>query len=737
VLSPLALLFLPHSPLTSLVEFFTDAESPKNFKPDLSHIDNTLRDILEHSHTSKHRGDPTDEPSAVVISAFRSPVEHARYGHSNLPIWLSNLARSPLRLFKLTRDLTYISSAISVQQWVVQLTPNSHPDMPLLLSSLGSSFSLRFGQTRDVSDLSEAVSAHQRVVQLTFDGHPDMPRRLDDLGNSFSQRFERTGNLEDISEAISAHQRAAQLTPDRHPDMPRRLDNLGNSFSQRFERTRDPKDISEAISAHQRVVQLTPDGHPDMPRRLGNIGNSFLRRFEQTGDPKDISEAVSAHQRVVQLTPDGHPDMPRRLDNIGNSFSRRFERTGDPEDISEAISTHQQAVQLTRNGHPDMPLLLTNLGNSFLQRFPQAGDPKDISEAISAHERAVQLTPNDHANMPGRVDGLRDVLVRCLEHAGNFLDVEIAIAIYCQCATVLTAPPSIRLRAALRWAELSASRNLHGYDAAICLLSQIAGMDQTFQQRYANLINTSHVTASAASAAFSRGAVQKALEWLEQGRCLAWDQLKQLRTPVDDLRVHDTSLSKQFLEVSRVLESSASLESPQESTTLTQTAIAAREWARLLDRIRGLRGFYNFLKPLPASTILKNLPQGGPVVLINVHHDRCDALALIPACDTPLHIPLAHFTLQQASKLRDLFKIYVSPLRRGLRGPGGPALSGFGNKEHINQEGEGHKRCKEEEGNGGNIHAKSPIHQILQELWLCVVKPVLDALRFSDKVSLV
>jgi len=34
-----------------------------------------------------------------------------------------------------------------------------------------------------------------------------------------------------------------------------------------------------------------------------------------------------------------------------------------------------------------------------------------------------------------------------------------------------------------------------------------------------------------------------------------------------------------------------------------------------------------------------------------------------------------------------------------------------------------------------NIRATSDIHQILQELWLCVVKPILDALRFSDKVS--
>jgi len=551
-----------------------------------------------------------------------------------------------------------------------------------------------------------------------------MPSRLSSLGGSILRRFECTGDLADVANAISARQRAVQLTPDGHADMPSWLSNLGGSLLVRFERTGDLADIANAISAHQRAVQLTPDGHADMPSRLSNLGGSLLRRFEHTGDLADIANAISALQRAVQLPPDGHADMPSWLSNLGISLSRRFERTGDLPDVANANSALQRAVQLTPDGHANMPGLLNNLGNSLLDRFERTGDLADIASAISAHQRAVQLTPNGHADMPSRLINLGNSLLVRFKHTGDFSDTIAATSNYRQSATHTSGSPSVRLTAAQHWARLSASHNpldsLEAYDTVVNLLSQIAGMDRTIQQGHSSLVDISKLTATAVSAAFAQEEVGKALEWLEQGRCLVWSQLNQLRTPVDDLRTHNHLLADRFLHISQALESSSSR---QEFTplaidgTMSQKIaledearthiMLAHDWDQLLKEIRSIPGFSNFLQPRQASSIMEHLPRDGPTILFNIHKDRCDALALIQGCDRPLHIPLEHLTYKNASKLKDCLRKYLVSrnylMRNADRGP---------------------RECRDP-------NEKGDLHEILQELWLRVVKPILDALSYS------
>jgi len=189
---------------------------------------------------------------------------------------------------------------------------------------------------------------------------------------------------------------------------------------------------------------------------------------------------------------------------------------------------------------------------------------------------------------------------------------------------------------------------------------------------------------------------------------------------VDDLVKHNHLLADRFLYVSRALESSGSR---QEFTplvidgTMSQKIaledearthiMLAQDWNQLLKEIRSIPGFSNFLQPRQASSIMKDLPGEGPIILINIHRERCDALALIKGCDKPLHIPLEHLTYKDASKLKDRLRKYLVSgnylMRDADRGP---------------------REFRDPEEKGG-------LHDILQELWLRVVKPILDALSYS------
>jgi len=253
--------------------------------------------------------------------------------------------------------------------------------------------------------------------------------------------------------------------------------------------------------------------------------------------------------------------MPLWLNNLGGAYQAIFERTGDLSHLSGAISAQQRAIQLTPNGHPDMPRLLYNLANSFQSRFARLVDLADVSKAISFHQRAVELTPDGHLDMPSRLHNLANSFGSRFSLMGDSSDSNTAIKLYKKSATSLGSP-SVRLTAARHWAQFTTSQNhpeaMEAYGIAIDLISQVVGMDRTVQQRHTDLVNVSSLTTEAASFAFSRDGIEKALEWLEQGRCLVWGQLNQLRAPVDELRAHDTLLAQRFLEVASTLEASGS-----------------------------------------------------------------------------------------------------------------------------------------------------------------------------------
>ena len=315
------------------------------------------------------------------------------------------------------------------------------------------------------------------------------------------------------------------------------------------------------------------------------------------------------------------------------------------------------------------------------------------------------------------------------EHTANHTDICAAASTFQKCATT-SGLPSIRFKSAQQWAKLSMIHNLPhpltAYGTAIDLISEIAGMDSTIEQRHTHLIGISTVTTSAVSAAFTLGEAHKALEWLEQGRCLVWGQLNQLRTPLDHLRAHDEHLAQQFSDISGGLEVSGSrsgsrglhIDTPLSQKISLQEEghrhiTLSRQWSVLLDEIRSIPKFHDFLRPPQTSDLLKQLPQDGIVILVNVHEDRCDALALVFGSEIPIHITLDDFTHKEASDLRERLRRFLSSHRVRM--------------SEADRGGRPTRRPDSEK--------QGELHFVLEALWLRVVRPILDGLAFSVSFS--
>lgn len=417
-------------------------------------------------------------------------------------------------------------------------------------------------------------------------------------------------------------------------------------------------------------------------------------------------------------------------------MASRFERSEDLADISGAISALRRAIQLTPQGRASLPVMLNNLGNSLRTRFDHTEDPVDITEAISVQQRAVQLTPDGHANLSSWHFSLGVSLYKRSVQTSSSEDVNMSISHLQSSATSNIGAPKVRLEAAQCWAWLSNGQSpvspdvLSAFNTFIHLLTLVVGLEQTSDGRQTSLRNAQGVVSTAIAAACQLQRPDKAVEWLEQSRCLVWREINNLRTPLDDLQAHDNQLAQHLVEISRQLESAPSarstLDPSMDATVKPSLEDEARShlsltkgWDNVLSTVRGTPGFESFLQPSPCSTLLQHLPESGSVVIIMVTQERCDAIALSTALKQPLHIPLPTFSLQKANQYRRALSTQLQC--RGIRM----------REEDAKTDGEIF-------GIGMNLWTKAlaltgtlAVRDVLRGLWVEVAKPILDALKYS------
>jgi tetratricopeptide (TPR) repeat protein len=692
----------------------------------------------------------------AAITRQQEVVDLTPDDHPNKPMYLNNLGASFLARFRRLGNLDDIDAAIAQHQASINLTPDGHPEKVKYLTNLGNSLLIRHEHSGNQSDLDAAIIQQQAAVDATPDGRPDKPGRLNNLGTSMRTRFERIGNIDDIDAAITQQQAAVDLTPDGNPYKPKYLTNLGYSLQIRSRRVGNMGDIDASVIRHQAAVNLTPEGHPDKPIRLINLGSALRTRFQRLGNLGDINAAILQQQAAVNLTPDGHPSKPVYLTNLGTSLYARFERLVNKDDIDMAILQQQEAVNLTSDSHPNKPMYLNNLGASFLTRFHRLGNISSVDAAITQQEEAVKLSPDDHPNKPMYLTNLGTSLLTRFEHLGNiddleaatiqhqaaldlipdgqferpsylnnlgnsyhfrFLrlhhlhDAETAISHFSASAQSPVGPPTTRFKGARKWIETASliqhDSLLAAYECALELIPIVAWLGLPIKDRHEHLVRIGEVARDAAAAAISLEQYDKALEWLEQGRSIVWNQILQLRTPMDELRDVNPALADRLVQLSRSLDGGVEQEESRRSTEENAQRYRAltREWESIIEQVRSLPGFEDFLRPPKVSSLL-NAAQNGPVIVLNITEKRCDALALVSGMEEVVHIPLPNITSQRVTELRDVLKdlLYSS----GLRLRGDRAAQKWTDKGESNE-------CK----------------NILAELWNGLVKPVLDSLGFS------
>lgn len=495
--------------------------------------------------------------------------------------------------------------------------------------------------------------------------------------------------------------------------MPDRCSTLGTFYSCRFEHLGELEDINRAVEYQTLAVQLAPEGHAEMPHWLGALGRSYCSRFARVRKLEDIDRAIECHNKALELAPAGDIDIPRRYNNLSNSYSVRFELLGGITDLHRAIKCSHQAVVLAPNEHAAKSKWLCNFSQVLRLRFKHFNEPEDILNSIEVATQALQLLPQDDGFIPGIQYILGGSYLSFYNRSKRPEHRDAALQYFEAAARSPAGRLDARFLASRAWAHLLSApgdpTSLVAHSKAMALLPQVVWLGTTVGRRYESVEKLGDLATEAAAAAISAQEYGLALGWLEEGRSIVWSQMLQLRSPVDALATVNSALAERLQRVSRGLEQNTTRAGDTgplsnriafEQVTIQHHRLVG-EYNDLIDQARSLPGFHDFMRPRKAANLMP-AARRGPVVVVNVHISRCDALILRPGSDDIAHVPLPSLSHDGVGQLHSLMLTTLKA--NGIRER---SMSGL-------------------KGQPGDH-----FEQILTALWNNLVNPVLDFLGYT------
>ncbi|KAF8187324.1 CHAT domain-containing protein [Mycena galopus ATCC 62051] len=666
-----------------------------------------------------------DEAISVLICASEASQASAQTVHEAL--CFNNLGITFVTRFEHFGDVEDCKKAITALRHAISASPYDEPNY---LSNLCGALYNHFVRYGDRQVIDEAICMARRAVEISsYPGSDAVPAQVPlhhmNLGNALWALFERHGDIPTIDEAITCFRRAIQLGSDAHPDRALHLLNLGDALRSRYQALGNSSDIEESIQTLRHTIRILPDDSQQNLRALclSNLSVAFQNRFDRLKDPGDTEEAVAAIQRCVDLTDEKHPDKPRHLNNLGNSLRLHFlshyrvDRGLDIETAAKAIAATRRAVELTDDNHPKKPVFLLSLSACIIGGDLFNLDLGASDEAITVVRQGLKLLPDGHPDKPGFYMNLACAFRRRLSLTRDCADFQDAFQYYILASSPQTlGRTSERFLAAkdctmlcAEYPQLSSPDNLlEAHKSIMNVIPEIVWLGHDVKRRYKEVSQIGGIIRAAVAAAITSANIEQALEWLEEGNAIIWAQILQLRTSLDKLELQHPELAGKLASVASLLERAGNFtafvltntkniqrDSLEEAATYHRQL--ASSYNALLGEVRRLNGFEDFLLPRKIKA-LAPAAATGPVVAINLHESRCDALILFPDA-VVVHVPLPNLDLNLATKMSSQL---VSALREfGLRGRG----------------------ASQDYNHGGD----DDVRPVLGKLWTTVVNPVLSS----------
>ncbi|MFF5044677.1 hypothetical protein [Streptomyces nigra] len=477
-------------------------------------------------------------------------------------IYALQMAQLLLTQYEVSGQDDDLAEAIEISSSLLRNTDLITADTDLLDIAV-TTLQARYERTSDPNDLAPAIEFQEHLVAQRGE-HNDHYI----LGQLLSWLFSHTGNTDTLNRSIHHYEHAWTLGQAEDVPLPSALNGLAWMLKRRFEQTGNSQDRDTAILTSRQAISLMPNDHPALPSALGIFTATLHSRAQATGSMPDLSEGLAAADRALQL-PDVTPtNRAIHLFNKAALLGLRH-RNGWRTDNNELeLALGREAIELLPAGHPKKGLYRINLIGGLIGRFRHTAETTALDEAINVGALALDEVPPTHPYRAALCSNYALTLFISAQHTPDEEKLRRAITLFNEALTRLpadhpstaillvnrgtarsalaadnspegeqdwaaaarleTAPPSVRITAAVRWARNATARADHktaliAYTLAIHHLTNLAdpGLERGDKERH--LFTWSHLTADATAAALDADDPESALALLDSGRCVQWN----------------------------------------------------------------------------------------------------------------------------------------------------------------------------------------------------------------------
>lgn len=559
-----------------------------------------------------------DEARSLLTAAASCRQPGHPYRHTTLHFLAGLMGR-----------MAEIDHAIPILHEVLSLRLEGHPERPATLILLAITYRERY--LRDIAH--QDLFTARDYAKQAYDRRPRHSSMLSkpeqilvNYGAIMHDYYTVFGDISDLDRAVEAYRGSLDYYTQQDPWRCASVVNLAHALRARFIHSHQTHDIVEAISIQQHALAEQLPGRSGYNTLVHGLASTYRTHFwdgntELSFDPDE----------VIRLIRSTGADTTRAVTmgyvlrcELAEAYSIRFKMFDDLASLDESIHLSRQILGELNVRQSQQRTAKISLAHGLRHRFHHLGDPKDAEESLELLLQAATMFWSTEQR--GYASILNYLAHLYMDPRAPFHNLETSLGYLIQSLKLPSRTPWRRLQIALEALEkiddmfitlsVDALRQiLEVYQLAMELLPRIASFGLGRLPQLRALRNVDSCAISAARYALALGKANVALELLEEGRAVFWQQYLRLRTEFDNLPEHLASALREtsgFLE--QVFDENTDRRR-QEADTIVRRQVGER-FRSLLEEARRLPGFERLLLPNRFEAISTAATEGPLVVLI-------------------------------------------------------------------------------------------------------------------------